>query len=578
MNFSSKIWAGLILLLVLIMTVAGIGIFVLQDTSGRGVEVMKDNFRSVEYAHQMLNSLNHFPDSAAIEDFRKWTRLESGNITEKGEDSLVEVLNSSLAFYLSTRTPEQADSTSRSLEVTILHIMDINMVATRKKNEILNSSIQSNTRLITIGYTMVFLILISVLFNYPYAIIHPVQELITRIKEVAEGNYDQRVEVSEAGELRDLGEAFNEMAAQLSAFKRSTLAQVLFEQRRLQTVLSSLKDALLMMDENGKMLYINPVAQSVMHLSADAIIGLSAAELALRNDLFNSLYELLSQPHNPSEQPLIVVTQGEEQFFRREIISIDATDPITGINKPVGHVFMLRNITQFSALDRAKNDFLATVSHELKTPLSSINLSLKLLYDPRLGLLNEAQNQLVDQSREEVKHMLSMVGELLKLSQLETGRIKLQAEKTPLTPMIERAVTFLMPQTNAAAVSIFWKNVDAPVFVSADPDKTVWVLVNLLGNALRFSPNGGSIYLTVHPEDDRVLIAVTDEGPGILPEMVERIFEKYVTMPAGKNPDNSGTGLGLTIAREFMQAQGGKIWATSIPGQGATFWLQFQRI
>ncbi len=559
----------MVLLLGLILAVAIIGVLALSDTSRKGEAVMKDNFRSVEYSRAFLSALHDFPQNRAPERMEQALILQRENITEPGEDSLSHALWAQYQQFAAN----PSDSVAKAMRGLALTIMDLNLRATREKNDRLIASVTTNNQRLTVGYTIVFLILVSLMFTFPNAILHPIHSLSVRIREVAAGNYDQRVEVEDAGEMRDLASAFNEMAAQLTVFRQSTLAEVMRERRRLETVLESLRDALLILDESDRLLYANPVARKIMGLPEGDLRGLPATSLYATHDLFRDLIS----PVSPDKQPLVVVMEQKERFFQRESMHIDATDPASGAPLSVGKVYLLHDVTQFHELDRAKTDFLATISHELKTPLSSINLSMKLLADERVGALSPAQAELAAKGRQEVKRMLEVVGELIQLSQLESGRILLKPVSVPVEVLLNRAMDCVEIQAANTGIRMVKAPECSQPVVWADPEKTVWVLVNLLGNAIRFSPPGGTIHLTCAAHPDSVDIGVTDEGPGIAPDMQDRIFERYVTFPAREaGGKTQGSGLGLAIAREFMHAQGGEVSVKSQPGAGATFVVRFR--
>lgn len=231
---------------------------------------------------------------------------------------------------------------------------------------------------------------------------------------------------------------------------------------------------------------------------------------------------------------------------------------------------MLKNITQFRELDLAKTNFIATVSHELKTPISAIKLSLNLLEDQRIGKLNEEQDKLVEYIRDEANRLLNITGELLNMAQVEAGKISLDIHAVPPKDIVEYAVKAVASQAQQKSIPINIQLAEGLPVVNADAEKSAWVLINLLSNAIRYSPESSTVRLEVSPQNSYVRFSVRDQGKGIPAEYRERIFEKFFRAPGIKT---EGTGLGLSIAKEFIQSQKGAIGVSSETGQGSEFWF-----
>ena len=265
----------------------------------------------------------------------------------------------------------------------------------------------------------------------------------------------------------------------------------------------------------------------------------------------------LMEKHKIIIPSVLVTGKDEEGTFINEEVS-------------VGEVFILRNITRFRELDEAKTNFIATISHELKTPISAIKLSLKLLNDTRIGELNSEQHELVGHIAEDSNRLLKITGELLDLSQVETGNIKLsfmEAEPKEIVDYAVDAVKFSAEQRKITIVSEIDQNLSQ---VNADQEKTAWVLVNFLSNAIRYSIENSKIIISAKSSNGSVLFTVKDFGRGIESQYLNRLFERYFQVPTdGRN--KSGSGLGLAISKDFIEAQSGEIFVESEFGSGSTF-------
>ena len=229
---------------------------------------------------------------------------------------------------------------------------------------------------------------------------------------------------------------------------------------------------------------------------------------------------------------------------------------------------MLRNITTFKELDVAKTNFIATISHELKTPLAASDFGLKLLEDERIGTLSEEQRELIQSLKQDNQRILKIVSELLNMSQVETGKIQLDMQLVNPQLIVEKAVDTVINTARERNIRIEHVIEEHLPHINADAEKTTWVLNNLLTNAIKYSKEGGTINVAAKQTERAVTFSVSDTGQGIAAEYLPKIFERYFQVPGVQN---KGTGLGLAISKEFIEVQGGKIWVESEKGNGSIF-------
>jgi signal transduction histidine kinase len=279
------------------------------------------------------------------------------------------------------------------------------------------------------------------------------------------------------------------------------------------------------------------------------------------------LVKIDGENNKDEEKPIKIIQNKKEYYYSREIIEIKTKPTASETERIIGYILLLKNITLFEERDVAKTNLIATVSHELKTPISSINLSLKLLEDDRIGGLNEEQRNLIISMRQQSVRLSKMVNELLDFSQTETGNIKLKISKVRPEDIIDLSVTAIMMLLSEKKIQLNLNVADNLPDVKADLEKTVWVLVNLITNAMRFTPENGFINLEAKTDKEFIKFSVQDEGPGISKEDQDKIFKRFVQV----GNKNKGTGLGLAISKEFVQAQGGRIAVESEPGKGSMF-------
>ncbi|MEO6979478.1 MAG: HAMP domain-containing sensor histidine kinase, partial [Mucilaginibacter sp.] len=239
-------------------------------------------------------------------------------------------------------------------------------------------------------------------------------------------------------------------------------------------------------------------------------------------------------------------------------------------SKSVGKVYLLKNITEFKERDEAKTNFIATISHELKTPISSIKMCLKLLADERIGSVNAQQMELVDHIKDDSDRLLKITSELLDLSQVETGNIQLNFVPSDPSVIVDYALDSVRFPAGQKGIVLDVVKQPGLSKVQVDVEKTAWVLVNFLSNALRYSPEKSKVAIKISEKNGSVIFSVKDLGKGIDEQYQKRLFDRYFQVPTdGQN--KSGSGLGLAISKDFIEAQHGTIWMESAIGEGSTF-------
>ncbi len=239
--------------------------------------------------------------------------------------------------------------------------------------------------------------------------------------------------------------------------------------------------------------------------------------------------------------------------------------------KNAGIVILLRNVTAYKELDAAKTNFLSTISHEFKTPISAIKMGVQLLYNEKTGTLNKEQHSLVEGIKDDAERLLRITGELLKMTQVESGNIQLSMLSGSPIEIVNYAVNATKIQADQKKLEL---TLDHPMNlpnVIADREKTAWVLTNLISNAIRYSTEGSEISISVKPVADKINFEVRDFGKGIAPDYLTKIFDRYFRVPG---TSTEGTGLGLSISKDFIEAQGGTIGVESTPGEGSRFYFQ----
>jgi NtrC-family two-component system sensor histidine kinase KinB len=555
-KLKTKIALGGIFLFALLILVGAVSFFYLNRLSDESKAIIKANYETLNYSREMLNELDSLQKNKnGLERFEKNLQLQESNITEPGEKELT----TSLRKNFNSLKEGMNDSLQLLIRRDISQIMQINLQAIDKKNQAAQKSAEKAKTIITIILTVCILAGFTFIFNFPSLVASPIAKLTEAIKAIANKKYNERIHMDRKDEFGDLANAFNTMAERLDEYEHSNLSKILFEKRRAEAVINSLKDASIGIDNKGTVLFVNQQALQLLNLKEQDIIGQNQEEIKRRNDLFRFL---INEQNNI---PFKIVVEGKENYFTKEIIEL------TNENQKAGQVIVLKNITPFKELDVAKTNFIATVSHELKTPLASSDFSLKLLEDERVGSLTPEQKELVQSLKDDNKRLLRILSELLDLSQVESGKIHLNLQPLQADILVRRAVESVQNVAREKNISIKREVKENLPDIKIDTDKTVWVLNNFLTNAIRYSSRDSDVIINVDKKDGSMQFSVKDFGKGIASEYKDKIFDRYFRVPGSKE----GTGLGLAICKEFIETQGGKIWVESEIGSGSCFGFSF---
>ena len=413
---------------------------------------------------------------------------------------------------------------------------------------------------------------IAIMVRLPRIVVRPLYRLTADMARVAGPGPATRVAVGRRDEVGTVATAVNRVLSQAQDERRATLAELFTERNRMASLVQSLDEGLLLLDEHGTVVLANPVACDLLGLPAAALLGRAAAAVAATHEPLRALLEPLAA-HNLAgdDVPDPVFTFRHKEPAPHYQLSISPIETRDAANHatPAGYIFCLRNVSDFKKLDEVKSTFLATISHELKTPLASIKLSLMLLQNARTT--DAERHVLAAGIGEETQRLLSMVGQLIDVARLDAGAgIKLNLRPMGLAEVIGYATRTVLPQLHDKQLQLETHLPDRLPAVHGDVEKTTWVLINLLSNAIRYSPAGAPLRIRAVPWGEMVRVSVEDCGPGIPAAFHRRIFERFAGLP-GPAGASGGSGLGLSISREFIGAQGGQLWVESEPAAGSRF-------
>jgi PAS domain S-box-containing protein len=368
---------------------------------------------------------------------------------------------------------------------------------------------------------------------------------------------------------RQLLEALADQAA--VAIERTRIDAVLAEQAKTEAVIESIDDGLIVLDPSGVVAHVNEIACAILDVLRDEAVGRPFQLLGTTHPHYLRLRaavgEFLEHPERmPEALEIAMFLRGRDHFFVLRPTPLRGKDGASA-----GLILALQDVTYVRDQEARREQLMATLSHELRTPLTSLRMALDLLARSTPPPAGDAVS-LVASAREDVLSLQDVAERLLELSRSRAMSIALEREPVSVRDLAERTARIFALQAREHGVSLETRLPADPLHVPGDSTKLGWALSNLIGNALRYTPRGGSIVVEAEGLTDVVRLAVADSGPGISPEQRERMFERFT-----QGPEPGSTGLGLAIVRDVVQAHGGRVFLESELGHGSRFILELPR-
>ena len=589
-TLKGKILLGFAVMILILTGVVGWSIYNFESLSNAINDILVENYRSIKASDSMVESIER-QDSALLlllrtseeqgqeifrrneKEFYSWLAIAEDNITIDGEGSILEKINekyfefvSSFDQFFNAEEDQRWEIYNQQLlprfneiKNDIRELREINRQAMVEAQRSANS--RANQAIIyTIGLALL-VIVFSLIFAFYLTkqILRPIKELEKGIKKVADRNFQQQVEVASEDEIGVLADEFNEMIAKLQEYEKLNVKKLLMEKEKSEAVVNNLSSPLIVTDQDHKIVLINETAKKLFSINKD-VIDTHFLEVIQAEEIF----EYIKNPEAKEKKTFKLKKDDKERHYRistRRVIDEDEEYQFT--------VTLLEDITRLKEIDSMKSEFVSTVSHEFRTPLTSMNMGLNMVINEDTGELNEEQRELLEAAYEDVERLTELVSDLLDLSKIESGRIEMEFDKVDINDIIEKTLNPFYKQAEEKGIALKFKQSEDNVFAYADPSKISWVISNLVGNALRYADEG-KIEVDAEIKGRRVLVSVADNGPGIPREYQSKIFDKFVR--AGNDKDEkSGTGLGLAISKEIITAHNGRIWVDSEEGEGSTF-------
>jgi signal transduction histidine kinase len=585
----------------LLLIVVAMGILTIRqiDTLGEAIDViLKQNYRSVIACQEMTESLEridsgvlftfagHYEDGIRNirqheQHFEKALHTELDNITLPGEHekamrirTLFRKYSTVIArvtdpqrpllerqhYYFSTLLP-----LFREIKQYAGAILDMNQANMNEANDNARNLAASahNTMLAAIAASAVLAMLFS--FQSNRWILMPIRKLIVSAQEISKGNLDLSLDISSNDEIGQLSRSFNEMATTLRRIRKADSQILLRTRKTLQDVFRTLPLPVAVFDPDGRIDIATESAERYFGMKP----GSNVHDLGypwMEELLVGALRQSSNTDSGKNGKYIQHFADNREFFFQPTIVPIPSGPDN---DESSGTALIFRDVTQVHEQLELKRSVIATVSHQLRTPLTALRMSIHLLLEERTGHLNEQQADLLLAAREESERLVHILDDLLDINRIEAGKAHLDLRRiSPCSIGAEGMEPFLVAARDQG-VTMLNRIPETLPEVMADRQSIMHVFANLLSNALRFTSAGGSISMSAREDDGTVRFSVEDTGTGIAKEHIEHLFEPFYRVPGQR--EKNGIGLGLSIVKEIVEAHGGSVDAESTPGKGSVF-------
>jgi signal transduction histidine kinase len=590
-------------LLLIILIIGGQSIVQFREL-GQSIDViLRENYRSVVACQEMKEAIERM-DSGILfvllgydeeggklirtneERFEKALKVELGNITVPGEGEKATALKGLFARYREALDGMLAKSPSGELsrnryfrellplflqtKETADEILRMNQDNMHDANERARRQATFARQRMYLLLSFGFLIAVAFIFFTGRWILRPINMLIRSAEEIRGGNLDLVVRTGSRDEIGRLSEAFNDMTASLREFRRSDQTKLIRTQQATQETLESLSEAVAILDLEGKVEISTEAARKLFGIQAGTRLrDLPYGELS---ELFQNVVAGAGVPDHigKRQKALQRFVNGRERYF-----SFDAAPIRNRDGQLTGVVLILKDVTEPRRLEEMKSNLVSTVSHQLRTPLTSIRMAIHLLLEEKVGPLTEKQVELLLTARDESDALHGILANLLDISRMESGRLQMEFQDVSPATLVTEAVAPFRRAAQDGGVEMETKLPGDLPTVCADAGQIGHVFANLLSNALRYTAPGGRITVSAEADERMVRFSVSDTGSGIPHQFLQRIFEHFFRVPEQKS--ETGAGLGLAIAKQIVEAHGGHINVESQEGKGTTFSFTLRR-
>jgi PAS domain S-box-containing protein len=528
------------------------------------------------------NSTNSFYESSSI--FYKWFNIESNNVTEAGEKPLVDVVNKYYlkyqSFFPEIQKIKDKEGNASAFQFYNKNIVDtfVNLRTELKKITTINETAmfrgksRANASAGKSMYIIMILSISGILIGFVIArfltnkFLRPLYILKENMEIVTEGHIKQEISVISNDEIGSLTLEFNKMISRLIKFEQSTKGKLLEEKDRSIAIVKSISDPLIVLDTDYRVILLNPACEVFFDTFEKDILGKHFLEAIKNKEVFDHIIKNYSSKEDKYIPKIITVSTKNKDFYFDTIVTKVKNEAFD----VTGMVVLFQNVTKLKKLEKTKTEFVSVISHELKTPLTSIMMGTSLIKNQGLGKLSSKQLEIVETIEDDTERLSTLVNDIIQLSKIESDRALFHIEPCSVFGIVENCIKTFTEIKTIKDINLYSEVNENLPRVLGDCEKISWVINNLISNAFKYTNAGDYITVKASVKNKLMHISVIDTGTGIPEEYKEKIFDKFVKV-SSYNPEASGTGLGLAIAKEIVEIHKGTIWCESILDEGSTF-------
>ncbi len=586
--------------LALVLLLFGVASVTTLSALGRAPElILKDNYRSVLAAERMMQSLDRLQAEALARATGRAGEGDAGaqrrrfetelvaqehNITEPGETDATRRLRQRWRDYQAAFDRLEAEPPPtglrlffdallpayRGVQAATDEVLSLNQDAIISKSERSRRAAERNGTLVVVATVAALALGLVLSLTMTARLLRPLRLLTHTVRRIGEGDLESRARVEGKDEIAALAQEFNTMADRLGQYRSSSLGELLQAQQASQAAIDSLPDPVLVLDPEGRILNLNGAAEAMLRLGASGEPPTMAAlDPALRGALEAVRAHVLSGkgayvPRGFDEALRVDSSDGGRHLLPR------ATPLYSEQGGVVGTTIVLQDVTRLMRFDELKNDLVATVAHEFRTPLTSLRMAIHLCAEEVVGPVTEKQADVLSAARQDCERLQGIVDDLLDLSRIQSGRMTLAVARLDAGTVLRETAAAARSAADAEGLELVVAEPDPALTVQADAERIQLVLTNLLANAVRHTARGGMVEVSARLADGAVRFDVRDTGEGIAREHLPRIFDKFYRVTGARS---GSVGLGLYISREIVESHGGAMGVESEPGKGSLFWF-----
>lgn len=609
-KLSYKIGLGYFVLICINIIIAVYAIYHINQLSSPIDRILKEKYQNVSSAENMAQALqqqeliqfemleNGYDSTLVINyhtyknEFLNWHQKAIEGIALSTEPDILDSIQTCFNQYL-TRSDSLHEMISNSVNykntksfhtqfiLSLVQQLDNYCTQLKEENEAAirdadqkaeKVSGQANFLIMIFSIVAISISIIAAIY-FTQKILKPVTQTTETVRKIGQGKLNQKVEIVSDDEIAELGLEFNKMTKRLAEYEKMNINKILMEKKKSEAIVDNIPVMIIVCDGKGNVSLANEYSREILNIKDRNWQNKKISDLINDKNLIRIFSsentEYSSKEFDPGKSLITIKVENKDHYFLiRQVKILDDVNHLTGI------VTLMQDVTSIKNLDRLKSQFMETISHEFKTPLTSMNMAIDILLQESRGKMNPGQKELLEDAKSDNHRLRNLTKELLDLSRLESGKFKLNFKKITCSELIQKSLDPLKIFINNKNIKIKTEiEKELPNF-SGDQNQLSKALTNLVENAIQHSKLNSEVVLSAMVSNNFIRFCIADSGNGIPTESIDMIFDKFVQLENFQNADQGNIGLGLAITKEIIMAHNGKIWVESEVGQGSQFYFE----